>query len=379
MADRRRPPRRDRAPMPTPRLAGFRDTDLGALIAEIVSRPYRASRGPAAGAAAVIDEVPGPALKSEIDALPSDQRLVDRGRFQVYCARAGQIPRTLQEIGRLRELTFRAVGEGTGRCFDLDPFDAFYLHLFVWDTHAAAIAGAYRLGLVDEILARHGKGGLYTHSLFKYRTRLLDALNPAIEVGRSFVRAEYQRSFAPLLLLWSGIGRFVERSPQYAVLFGAVSISGRYAPASRRLIVEYLSAYRADTRLTSQVRPRRPFRDGIRTSTPDGGIPAPRSLEELSQQIAQIEPDRKGVPVLLRQYLQLGGRLLGFNLDRDFADTLDGLIMVDVRQVDGAVLERYMGERGAAAFRAYHARDTLCQQSAPSPHGERGRTMEGQA
>jgi len=194
---------------------------------------------------------------------------------------------------------------------------------------------------------------------------MLDALNPAIELGRSFVRAEYQRSFAPLLLLWSGIGRFVERSPQYAILFGPVSISGRYAPASRRLIVEYLSAYSTDTRLASQVTPRRPFRDGARTSAPDAEIPAPRSIDELSRRVAQIEHDRKGVPVLLRQYMQLGGRLLGFNLDRDFADTLDGLIMVDLRQVEGAVLARYMGKRGAAAFRAYHALDTVCQQRAP--------------
>lgn len=347
------------------RLAGFLDIDLRGLIAGIVSRPYRVSLAPAAGAAAVIDEVPRATLKAEINAFSPDQRLVDRGRFQVYCARAGQIPWALQEIGRLRELTFRAVGEGTGRCSDVDLFDAFYLHLFLWDAHAAAIAGAYRLGLVDEILPRHGKRGLYTHSLFKYRTRMLDALNPAIELGRSFVRAEYQRSFAPLLLLWSGIARFVERSPQYAVLFGPVSISGRYASASRRLIVEYLSAYSADTRLASQVRPRRPFRDGARTSAPDAAIPAPRSIDELSRRIAQIEHDRKGVPVLLRQYIQLGGRLLGFNLDRDFADTLDGLIMVDLRQVDAAVLARYMGKRGAAAFRAYHALDTVCQQRAP--------------
>lgn len=365
MADRRTAPRRDKAAMRLSRLAGFRDTDLRSLIAGIVSRPYRAARSPAAGAAAVIDEVPGATLKSEIDALPPGQRLVDRGRFQVYCTRAGQIPWTLQEIGRLREVTFRAVGEGTGRCSDVDLFDAFYLHLFVWDAPAAAIAGAYRLGLVDEILARYGKRGLYTHSLFKYRTRMLNALNPAIELGRSFVRAEYQRSFAPLLLLWSGIARFIERSPQYAVLFGPVSISGRYASASRRLIVEYLSAYSVDTRLASQVRARRPFRDGAWTSTPNAGIPTPRSIDELSRRIAQIEHDGKGVPVLLRQYLQLGGRLLGFNLDRDFADTLDGLIMVDLRQVEAAVLARYMGERGAAAFRAHHALDPVCQQHAP--------------
>jgi Acetyltransferase (GNAT) domain len=346
------------------RLTGLLDTDLRRLIAGILSRPYRVSSAPADGAASVAPEVPRATLKAEIDALPPDLRLVDRGRFRVYCAGAGHIPSALQEIGRLRELTFRAVGEGTGRCSDLDPFDAFYLHLFLWDARAASIVGAYRLGLVDEILTRHGKSGLYTHSLFKYRTRLLDALNPAIELGRSFVRAEYQRSFAPLLLLWSGIGRFVERSPQYAVLFGAVSISSRYAPASRRLIVEYLSAHDADARLARDVSPRRPFRAGARTPAPGAAIPAPGSIDELSRRIAQIEPDGKGVPVLLRQYLQLGGRLLGFNLDRNFADALDALVMVDVRQVDAAVLERYMGKRGADAFRAHHALDTPCRQRA---------------
>ena len=338
------------------RSRGSEYVDLRGLIASIVARPYRVSRTAAPGATAVIDEVPRAALEAEIGGLPPDQRLVDRGRFQVYWARAGQIPRALQEIGRLRELTFRAVGEGTGRPADVDLFDAFYLHLFAWDTHAASIIGAYRLGLVDEILARHGKRGLYTHSLFKYRTRMLHSLGPAIELGRSFVRVEYQRSFAPLLLLWAGIGRFLERSPQYAVLFGAVSISARYAPASRRLIVEYLSTHCADPRLTSQIKPRRPFHYRPAASTPADTVPAARSVEELSQRIADLEPDHKGVPVLLRQYLQLGGRLLGFNLDREFADALDGLIMVDVREVDAAVLERYMGERGAAAFRAFHRR-----------------------
>jgi putative hemolysin len=352
---RRRRARGERAPMR--RLGGLLGVDLRGLIASIVARPYRASRAPAAGATEVIDGVPRATLQAEIDALPLDQRLVDRGRFHVYWARAGQIPRGLQEIGRLRELTFRAVGEGTGRGADVDLFDAFYLHLFVWDAHAALIVGAYRLGLVDEILARHGKRGLYTHSLFKYRTRMLDSLSPAIELGRSFVRVEYQRSFAPLLLLWAGIGRFIERSPRYAVLFGPVSISARYAPASRRLIVDYLSAHRADTGLAREVRPRRPFRAGVATAAPNAIAP-PGSVDELSRRIAQIEHDGKGVPVLLRHYLELGGRLLGFNLDPDFADTLDGLIVVDLRAVDEAVLVRYMGKRGAAAFRAYHALDT---------------------
>jgi putative hemolysin len=356
------------------RIAGLLDIDLRGLIGGIVSRPYRASPAPTtAGVTAVIDEVPRATLQTEIDALPPDQRLVDRGRFHVYYARASQMPSALQEIGRLRELTFRAVGEGTGRCSDIDLFDAFYLHLFVWDADAASIAGAYRLGLVDQILARHGKRGLYTYSLFKYRTGLLDSLSPAIELGRSFVRAEYQRSFAPLLLLWAGIGQFVERSPQYAVLFGPVSISARYAPASRRMIVEYLSAHSTHPGLARGVTPRRPCHASPRTPAPGDPMPAtPESIDELSRRVAQIEPDGKGVPVLLRQYLQLGGRLLGFNLDRDFADTLDGLIMVDLREVEEAVLARYMGRRGAAAFRTHHKLDTVCHERAAEHRRHRG-------
>jgi len=302
----------------------------------------------------VIDEVPRSALQTEIDALPPSQRLVDRGGFRVYLARAAEIPWVLQELGRLRELTFRAVGEGTGRCADVDVFDTYYLHLFVWDVRANAIAGAYRLGLADEILARRGPRGLYTHSLFEYPPGLLDVVNPAIELGRSFVRSEYQRSFAPLMLLWCGIGRFIECAPRYATLLGPVSISSRYAPASRRLMVEYLSRYPADGRLASQVRPRRPFCDEARAPASDAVISAPTTLDELSRLIARIEPDGKGVPVLLRHYLRLGARLLGFSVDAEFADALDALMIVDVRQVDPMMLARYMGDSGSAAFRAYH-------------------------
>jgi putative hemolysin len=301
-------------------------------------------------APAVIDEVPQATLVAEIGALPPGQRLVDSGRFQVYCAGAGKIGGVLREIGRLRELTFRAVGEGTGRCADIDRFDAHYLHLFLWDARQHAIAGAYRLGLVDEILARQGERGLYTRSLFRYGPPLLDVLNPAIELGRSFVRAEYQRSFAPLMLLWCGIGRFIARSPRYAVLFGPVSISGRYAAESRRLIVEYLSRHHADPELVRQVTPQRPFRD-----TAASGGAAPRSIDELSRRIMLIEPDGKGLPVLLRHYLSLGGRLLGFSVDVRFAHALDALVIVDVREIARPVLQRYMGTAGSAAFRAYHA------------------------
>jgi hypothetical protein len=348
-------PMREAALRAVARLASHLGTDLKGLTARIVARPYRAAPARTGAAGAVLGAVPRAALQAEIDALPSHQRLVNQGNFRVFYAHAAQIPWGLQEIGRLRELTFRAVGEGTGKCADVDLFDAYYLHMFVWDAHAQAIAGAYRLGRVDEILARRGKRGLYTHSLFAYRARMLDALNPAIELGRSFVPAEYQRSFAPLLLLWTGIARFVARAPQYAVLFGAVSISNSYAPASRRLMIEYLTTYAVETRLAGDVRPRWPVEEGVRTAASDAERTGPRNIDELSHRIAQIERDKKGVPVLLRQYLRLGGRLLGFSFDRDFGNTLDGLIMVDLREIEPTVLARYMGKSEAAAFRAYHA------------------------
>ena len=152
-------------------------------------------------------------LEAEVAALPESCWLGAQGEFRVGLARAAQIPALLDEIGRLREITFRAAGEGTGRARDLDAFDAYYRHLFVWHRGDRALAGAYRLGLTDEIRRERGADGLYTQTLFRYDERLLDRLSPAIELGRSFVRAEYQRDYAPLLLLWKGIGRFVRGAP----------------------------------------------------------------------------------------------------------------------------------------------------------------------
>jgi putative hemolysin len=299
--------------------------------------------------------VPAALLKAEIEALPAAQRLVQSGQYLIQYAQAQQIPWCLQEIGRLRELTFRAAGEGTGKASDIDLFDAYYLHLFLWDSEASVIVGAYRMGLADEILARYGKRGLYTQSLFRYGPRLLESLNPAIELGRSFVRPEYQKGYSPLLLLWRGISQFILRSPQYAVLFGPVSISNSYAPVSRQLMVDYLRARNVEAKLSRHVKPRRPFRAERSKIGDNVQIADLRDIEQLSRVIARIEHDSKGIPILLKQYLKLGGRLLGFSADDQFSDALDGLIVVDLRVSEPRVLARYMGEEGAAAFFARHA------------------------
>ena len=350
---------------PLYRLSQLFEDRLKNVLAGFRPMPLSTNRAAGADMAQIGPAIPNSLLKAEVEALPADQHLVTSGQFSVHCARAEQFPWCLQEIGRLRELTFRAAGEGTGKASDVDLFDACYLHLFVWDTQAGAIVGAYRMGLVDEIVARYGKRGLYTQSLFRYGDRVLQAMSPAIELGRSFVRVEYQRGFAPLMLLWRGIGEFIVRHPQYAMLFGAVSISNDYDPASCRLIVDFLSANNIEQNLARHVKPRRPFRSGKAAVYDKAEFAALNDIEDVSRMVRQIERDSKGVPILLKQYLKLGGRLLAFSADKQFNDALDGLIMVDLRASDPRVLARYMGKEGAEAFLARHGigSDTLRQAS----------------
>ena len=339
---------------PLSRLSQLLEDSIRDVLAAFGPRPFLGDAASASGMAEMRPAIPAALLKAEVEALPAEQHLVIGGQFSVYWAHAEQFPWCLQEIGRLRELTFRAAGEGTGKATDVDHFDAYYLHLFVWDTKTSAIVGAYRMGLADEIVARYGKPGLYTQSLFSYGDRALETMNPAIELGRSFVRAEYQRSFAPLMLLWRGIGQFIVQHPQYAMLFGAVSISNDYEPASRRLIVDFLNANNIEKNLARHVKPRRPFRHSATPAYDRAEFAALNDIEDVSRMVRQIERDSKGVPILLKQYLKLGGRLLAFSADKHFNDALDGLIMVDLRASDPRVLARYMGKDGAAAFLSRH-------------------------
>jgi putative hemolysin len=220
------------------------------------------------------------------------------------------------------------------------------------------------MGLTDRILERFGKEGLYTQTLFDYDDALMAKLTPGIELGRSFVRAEYQRDWAPLMLLWRGIARFVEREPRYAVLFGAVSISAAYERSSRALMVQYLMAHRFDADLARHLHPLNPYqRPAFEPAHPDDTRVT--TIEDLSRMIANIERDRKGVPVLLRQYLRCGGRLLGFSTDERFAGVLDGLVMVDLREADRQILARYMGAEVSRRFLAYHGLTELRTASPP--------------
>jgi putative hemolysin len=291
-------------------------------------------------------EAPADALEREVESLPPERLLLASGPHRVYCAPASEVPQALREIGRLREIAFRAVGEGTGRAADTDRFDAHYEHLFVWHGPRREIVGAYRLGRVDEIRRRLGIGGLYTATLFEYREPFIALLGPALELGRSFVRPEHQRGFAPLMLLWKGIGEYVARNPRYARLIGPVSISNDYLALSRELLVRYLHARSFDALGATFVRARRPFRRSASLRALGHELTLLEGLDALGSVIADLEPDRKGVPVLLRQYLKLGGRILGFNIDPDFGHSIDCLILVDLRRSDPKTLARYVPADG---------------------------------
>jgi putative hemolysin len=295
------------------------------------------------------------AMRSELEALPAGRSLVASGSCQVLVATAEEIPTVLLEIGRLREITFRNVGEGTGKARDLDRFDRHYEHLFAWNRETGELIGAYRLAKSDEVVERYGTKGLYTSTLFRLGEDFYRSIKPALELGRSFIRPEYQKGYLSLLLLWKGLGHYVARNPRYRTLFGPVSISKDYNPSSRALIVSFLKSRHCDKALARRVRPRKKFHlHGPKECDPKNFNSLLADWEELSEVVAELESDGKGIPILLQQYLNLGGQILDFSVDRKFSNVLDGLIVVDLLKATGRHLERYMGKPNAAEFLRFH-------------------------
>ncbi len=309
---------------------------------------------PASVQTPVADPVSADKLAAELDALDADQCMLTSKELSVWEVTARQAPAILHEIGRLREEAFRAVGEGTGRAIDLDEYDDYYHHLFLWNSDSREIVAAYRLGATDEIIPQRGLRGLYTYSLFRYRRKLIDRIQPALELGRSFVRISYQRNYTPLLTLWKGIATFVARNPRYHMLFGPVSISDDYGTRSRNLLMAFLKMNKFEPELARLVKARTPVRQPfLRKLRHREMRTVVENIDEVESLIADVETNMKGMPILLKQYLKLGGKLLGFNIDPAFHYVLDGLILVDLRETDDRILRRYMGNKPFAEYRAF--------------------------
>lgn len=285
--------------------------------------------------------------------LPKESKLLTSGEFDVYCTESQNIPSLLHEIGRLRELNFRQVGEGTGLAIDIDHFDHDYLHLFVWDRENQCLVGAYRLGLVDQLIEKHGVAGLYSRTLFNYDQRFIDQMGKSIEMGRSVIAQQYQKSMSALLLLWKGIATFVHQNPDYTHLFSPVSISNDYSDTARQLLAQSMTLHHYDNNCAEYVTPSNPLPEHHRDWN-TSMLTALGDLQLLSRVIARID-EGKGVPVLLRQYLSLNGKLVCFNVDPAFNNALDGLITVDLRDVQEKTLARYMGREQTHEYLTYHA------------------------
>jgi putative hemolysin len=320
----------------------------------LLNRPARQYVLPQTHTQSMSAPVSAESIAREVERLSPEWILCSGGEFKVMLAAAKEIPNLLLEIGRCRELTYRAVGEGTGKARDLDEFDRHYQHLVLWHETDRRLAGAYRLTATTDVLPSYGIKGLYTNTLFHYAPEFFERIGPALELGRSFVCPEYQKHYSPLLLLWKGIANYVQRRPECAVLFGAVSISGDYHTLSRSLIVDYLKGHLAKE-LAGFVRPRRGFHRHI--LLPKHVKLLGRligSVDELSASVQDLELDGKGLPVLIRQYMKVGGQFLGFNVDPHFSNALDALVLADLRVAATPMLERLMGRPGAESFRSCH-------------------------
>ncbi|MBR4611785.1 MAG: lysophospholipid acyltransferase family protein [Kiritimatiellae bacterium] len=309
--------------------------------------------GTAAGVrqAEIIPPVPPEDLAAEIAALPPEARACEGDGLEVYFARASQIPKCLRELGRLREITYREVGEGTNTEIDLDKYDDYYLHLFLWNPEKREIAGAYRLGLADEIMAEKGVEGLYTHTCFDYDKPFVDAISPAIELGRSFVRKEYQRAFSSLMLLWKGICIYLATHRKYECLFGPVSISNDYLDASKEIIMRSMRLSCGATKLVALAKPYlapKPLKPREWLLPEYDAIFADQ--EAAAKIVQEIEPEGRSIPILVKQYSKMGGRVVCFNVDPAFNFCIDGLVAIRMAEADERIMRRYMGAENYAAY-----------------------------
>jgi putative hemolysin len=272
-------------------------------------------------------------LEKEVASLRSEYLMTTEKNYEVFVCPINKIPHIIREIGRLREITFREVGEGTQKKIDLDEFDLYYNHLFIWDRDENQIVGSYRLGKGKDIFYSYGLKGFYLSTLFKIRKDFFPIMKESIELGRSFIRKEYQNRPLSLFLLWKGILYFLLKNPEYRYLIGPVSISNNFSKFSSSLLVDFLMKNHFDQTLSEMVSPRKKFRINFDNLDPSLLLKDSDNIKSLDSLISEIEINHNKVPVLLRQYIAINSKLIGFNVDPKFANCLDGFLIVDIHEI----------------------------------------------
>ena len=273
------------------------------------------------------------------------KRLLESKNYEVFFASAKEIPNLLQEIGRLREITFRDIGEGTNKAIDIDKFDKYYHHLFLWDQEVKALVGSYRMGLGKDIYKKHGIAGFYIQTLFRLEPELHGMMEQTIEMGRAFIIKEYQQKPMPLFLLWKGIVHITLRYPEYKYLMGGVSISNQFSDFSKSLMIEFMKSHYYDPYIAQYIQPKKEFKVKLKDADKDFVFDAAKAdMQKFDKVIDEIEPGALRIPVLIKKYVKQNARLVAFNVDPKFNNAVDGLMYIKVSDIPESTVKPVMEE-----------------------------------
>lgn len=283
---------------------------------------------------------------AEVDELrKGDFRLLQSKNYEVFFTKADKIPNILHEIGRLREITFREVGEGTNEAIDLDTYDNYYYHMFLWDDETKLIAGAYRMGLGSEIFPKRGVEGFYLHELFRFESELHDMLGKSIEMGRAFIVKSYQQKPMPLFLLWKGIIHTTLRYPEHMFLIGGVSISNQFSDFSKSLMIEFMKSNYYDPFIAQYVHAKKEYKVKLKDADKDFIFDEAESdLNKFDKIIDELEPGSLRLPVLIKKYIKQNARVVAFNVDPMFNNSVDGLMYIRIADIPESTMKPVMEE-----------------------------------
>lgn len=285
-------------------------------------------------------------MMAEVNKLrDSDCRLLQSKNYEVFFTEAEKIPNILHEIGRLREVTFREVGEGTNESIDLDKYDQYYHHMFLWDDETNQIAGAYRMGLGSEIFPKYGMEGFYLNDLFRFESELHDMMKQSIEMGRAFIIKDYQQKPMPLFLLWRGIIHTTLHYPEHKFLLGGVSISNQFTDFSKSLMIEFMKSNYYDPYIAQYVHPKKEFKVKLKDADKDFIFDeAEADLNKFDKIIDELEPGNLRLPVLIKKYIKQNARLVAFNVDPLFNNAIDGLMYIRIADIPESTMKPVMEE-----------------------------------
>lgn len=289
---------------------------------------------------------PKESIYQEIEELrKGDFRLLQTKNYEVFLCKSDKIPNILHELGRLREITFREVGEGTNNAIDLDQYDNYYHHMFLWDNDTKQICGAYRMGLGAEIYNKYGINGFYLNELFRFESELYPMMSQSIEMGRAFIIKEYQQKPMPLFLLWKGIVHTTLRYPEHKYLIGGVSISNQFSDFSKSLMIEFMRSHYFDPFIAQYISPKMEYKVNLKDSEKDLIFSETESdLNKFDKIIEDIEPGKLRVPVLIKKYIKQNAKVIAFNVDPLFNNAIDGLMYIKIADLPESTVKPVMEE-----------------------------------